>query len=77
MVPTVIKFAGGEENFILVQEDVNTVHDKLLSEAGVPFALTQLDGNTVWVNPRNVAYWFEGKEQRERGAGPVPRSLPR
>jgi hypothetical protein len=57
---TVIKFLGDSELMLRVQENVGAVRDAHAAAGGsAPFPLTfEANGETVYVNPDAIAYWF-------------------
>ena len=64
-MPTRIRFAGDENLGITVSEGMEEVRAAFSVEPGRPARLTRVpDGASVYVNPANVAYWYEHPEAR-------------
>ena len=56
-MPAVIRFIGGLDHTVEVDEDVEGVKDAILaSEGSTPVPLTK-QGDRIYVTPANIAYW--------------------
>lgn len=59
---TVIQFVG--DSALVVTESLSEVQAAFNAEGGLPFRVTLAKtGGSAYVNPANVAYWFEREER--------------
>ncbi len=58
-MPSIIKFSGGRDDSLLVDEDVEEIAARFSADGDAPLRLTRNIGTPVFINRERIAYWHD------------------